>query len=155
MISGRVSYSANATKRLDNFMANVKGPGAMRFGQAVAKDVDVGNRDDRLRNVDRHGKTLPPRKHPREDGANGPVLAPHGDASRSITTFRARVVRTAAGWVLSAGFGFIPLAYHAKGMVKGAPVRDLMGISPKTWAKINKRKREWIAGLFRKSGYRG
>jgi hypothetical protein len=78
---------------------------------------------------------MDPRKHPRSDGANGPVMDPHGAASRaykllasSATAKGCKLFWRAGGAIVSKkGVIYMPevLGYHADGLVRGAPVRDV------------------------------
>jgi hypothetical protein len=85
------------------------------------------------RAVGRDGARMAPRKQPRADGANGPVMTPHRAMSRAGRLLDARV--SASGVTLywhggvgavrgATSFGTI-LGYHAAGEVPGAPVRDV------------------------------
>jgi hypothetical protein len=149
-------YQSKFTQRLNDRLATIRGTGAQRFAQTIAKDVTDGNRDDRLRGVDGYGRPMPPRKKPRRDGANGDVMAPHGTASQTITRFFTKVSNSLNGWTMKVGWKDCPwIVYHAQGRVKGAPIRDIMHVSPKTWAVVRKHFREWKLGLFNQRGYRG
>lgn len=159
-----LNYRPQHTARINEHLAALSGPGAQRFGQAVAKALTDGNRDDRLRGVDRRGRALTPLKSPRKGqyaGATGPPLAPFGEQSRSIALFFARITRKASGWTLSAGFsgaisrgGAEVLGHHAAGAGR-LPVRDVFGVSPKTWSTVLGLFRDFAQGVFRARGYRG
>ena len=145
-----------------------------RFGpawKAEARQIVVeGNTIDRLRGVDRSGRSLVPWRWRvgRYEGKTGPTLAPNGLLSRSVTTFFAEW----RGDVMSAGFrgeGVEILAYHAAGKsgrgipierdgkvvgfrgIKGATtgiVRDVFGVSPRTRKDLIDRYREMASRTF-------
>jgi hypothetical protein len=158
MISGKIYHLSKHAARINELLAGVRGEGSGRLADAIERTLKEGNRDDRLRGVDRLGRALAPRKHPRPDGANGPALAPHGAASRSVTTYFARVTRKRDGWSLAAGFdGPFWLALHAQGRGRYGPVavRDLLGTAPMVLNRVKALFRDWAAGLFQQTGYRG
>jgi hypothetical protein len=66
----------------------------------------------------------------RPDGAKGPPLSPHQAESRSQRWLRATIGAKAGTVTLwwSHGWGRI-LGYHARGEVRGAPVRDVIGLT--------------------------
>jgi hypothetical protein len=105
-----------------------------RAGYDVRDELIAGNRRDRLAALDRHGRRMPPRKRPRADGARGPVMSPHHTRSRVIANYQARVTISSQGWRVESGWiGDVEwLAYHAAGTVRGAPVRDVIGVTPET-----------------------
>jgi hypothetical protein len=159
-VSFTLHYRPQHAARINEHLQAISGPGAQRFGQAVSKALTEGNRDDRLRGVDRRGRTLKELKWPRKGkyaGATGPPLAPFGEASRSIALYFARVTRRAAGWTLTAGFsgpGAEILGHHAAGAPPN-PVRDVFGVTPRTWAVVLGLFKDFAAGVFRARGYRG
>jgi hypothetical protein len=87
--------------------------------------------------LDVSGGAMPPRKRARPDGANGPVLSPHGSDSRSQKWLR--VTPGVVGGTLtlhwSHGWGVI-LGYHARGEVRGAPARDVIGLTPNSIGQL-------------------
>lgn len=153
-------YRPQHVQRINEHLQAISGPGAQRFGRAVVKALTDGNRDDRLRGVDRRGQPLTPLKSERKgrySGATGKPLVPFGELSRAISQFFARVARTAAGWRLTAGFegeGAEILGHHAAGAGHN-PVRDVFGVSPKTWSAVRTLFSDFAAGVFRQRGNRG
>lgn len=79
-----------------------------------------------------NGRRMKPRKHPRSDGADGPVLTPHDEDSRTSRLLAARAFQDGLTLFWHSGiskgtrkaWGVI-LGYHARGQVRGAPVRDV------------------------------
>lgn len=156
----KLYYRPQHLQRVNEHLQAISGPGAQRFGEACARAITEGNRDDRLRGVDRRGRAMTPLKSERTGryaGATGPPLAPFGERSRSIALFFARITRKAAGWTLTAGFsgeGAEVLGHHAAGAGPN-PVRDVFGVSPKTWSIVLGLFKDFAAGIFRQRGYRG
>ena len=73
----------------------------------------------------------------RPDNATGEPLVPHRSESRSATRMRSSVGPargTVAIW-WSHGWGTI-LGYHADGLVRGAPVRDVIGLTASDMSKL-------------------
>jgi hypothetical protein len=155
-----LNYRPQHAQRINEHLAAISGPGAQRFGQALSKALTEGNREDRLRGVDRRGRPLQPLKTQRKGkyaGATGPPLAPFGERSRSIALYFARIARKSSGWTLTAGFsgaGAEVLGHHAAG-ARPNPVRDVFGVSPRTWSTVLDLFRDFAAGAFRTRGYRG
>lgn len=89
-------------------------------------------RDELTRAIGRNGRTMKPRKRPRPDGADGPVLTPHDRASRTDRLMDAKATATGCTLFWHSGirrgqkkpWGTI-LGYHADGKVRGAPKRDV------------------------------
>jgi hypothetical protein len=108
-----------------------------------------------LEGVDRYGRPLAPMADStfrnRRRGF-GPVLAPRGLLSRVITTFKVRWAFVGGQWRMSAGWvdflskgGYPIMLAHLDGCPKGSnarrpswslPKRDVGGISPKGWVKV-------------------
>lgn len=153
-------YRPRHLERINRQLEAISGPGSGRFADACEAALKRGNRDDRLRGVDRRGRPLVPLKSGRKGryaGAKGPPLAPFGEASRSISQFFVRVTRRRAGWTMTAGFsgeGAEILGFHATGSGPN-PVRDVFGVSPATHATLRKLFREFAAGAFRPRGLLG
>lgn len=92
--------------------------------------------------IDVNGAKMPRRKRPRRDGATGPVLSPHWSDSRFRTQLRwdGQTDRAVLWWlkpwakVVSA---------HARGRVRGAPVRDVIGLTSASMATAVDRARKW------------
>lgn len=78
---------------------------------------------------------MPARQKPREDGAAGPVLAPHNRTSRTHTRMRASMGKAHVTVWWSHGWGTI-LGYHADGVVIGAYKRDHIGLTPAGERKV-------------------
>jgi hypothetical protein len=74
------------------------------------------------------GRPLPPRKRMRRDFAEGPVLVPHWTDSRFTTQLRYVANATGATLYWAAPWGRI-VGYHARGEVRGAPVRNVIGLT--------------------------
>lgn len=104
-----------------------------------------------LEGKDRFGKTLRPRLHERDDGANGPPLVPHEARSRSITLMRERHSSKEALIYWDGGWGKI-LACHAEGIPSrlGAVRRDMGGFTDKERDSIRRQASEqWKKTLSR------
>lgn len=190
MLKFSVFWQQNAVAKLQQYLSMMQGPGARTLAQNIAQAIRDGNRDDRLRGVNRYGRPLVPLKSARKgkyEGAGGPPLAPFGDRSRVVTHFRATVGYSSnakgfqvtagwdpilsepprgmrardkrgryAGWNTRAGRSFtwktrtgatrsrIPfLPFHLEGSGHN-PKRDIAGISPKTWKKIQTLWWAWL-----------
>jgi hypothetical protein len=89
------------------------------------------------------GKPLPPRKHPRHDRAAGPPLAPHRERSRSL--LRLRHSKTGPSVIViwwGAGWGKV-LGYHARGLVRHAPIRNVIDFTPDAMTRLRRQVRQW------------
>jgi hypothetical protein len=89
------------------------------------------------------GAPMARRKHARRDGATGPVLAPHRVESRSIR--RLRHSRVGSGRVViwwGDGWSRI-LSYHGRGLVRHAPVRNVVDFTPATLARVRRKVLAW------------
>lgn len=94
-----------------------------------------------------NGQRMPKRKHERADGADGAVLSPHRERSRtrrlltaSSTPKGVRIFWRAAGrrsWTTILG-------YHRDGLVPGAPERNVFGVTRAGTARaVAKARQEW------------
>lgn len=135
------------TRTLDAKMAELKGRGAKITADKIAQAVEDGNRRDRLAGVDRFGRRLTSLRSPRKGeyrGKTGPPLAPSGASSRVVTNFRADARRRGGQWRIIAGWvgilsdrGVPFLGFHLVGAGRN-PIRDIAGISPRTWVDLRK-----------------
>lgn len=96
------------------------------------------------------GQRLPPRKRPRHDRASGPVLLPHWSDSRFRTQLRWEGTSNEAVLWWQGSWGTI-VGYHARGEVRGAPVRNVIGLSPQSQRRVAEQARKWWQGQI-KSG---
>jgi hypothetical protein len=114
-------------------------------------------RDELARSIGSNGRRMRPRKYPRKDGANGPVLTPHDDQSRTarLMAFRASSTGLTLFWHggVSKGqrkpWGTI-LGYHAEGKVRGAPKRDVR-LSKRGIGVIRKEMASWWTARTREA----
>jgi hypothetical protein len=105
-------------------------------------------RGELSRAIGANGRRFRPRKHPRPDGANGPVLTPHGDDSRTarLLTYRAWGDGLTLFWHAGIGrshstpWGDI-LGYHAAG-AGSLPRRDTR-LSTRGLGKVRKEMADW------------
>jgi hypothetical protein len=138
----KVETSFSRSAALERHLATAKGRGAAGLMAQLSTAVTEDNRAARLRGVDRYGVPLAPLRSERKGkykGKTGPPLAPSGAASRVVTHFRVQTSRTAAGWVLLAGWddvvsarGVPFLPFHLQGKGRN-PVRNIGGITPQGW----------------------
>lgn len=86
---------------------------------------------------DKRGKKFLRRLDPRADGASGPALSPHGDASRTVRLMRYRATATGIEIYWTGDWGTI-LGYHAAGIPsrRGLRVRDAGGFLQSEQVKI-------------------
>ena len=120
--------------------------------------MEEANREMRLQQQDRYGRTMPDVEWYAGRPGPGPALVPRGEGSRAITEYRCVVVylgpnllRIQAGWTESARF----LQYHVDAW-KGRPERDILGLP--MWVEerldalidpfIDERVLEYVQGLF-------
>jgi hypothetical protein len=112
----------------------------------------------RAKGLDRFGVPLAPispttRKHRRSAmgpaDPDAPPLTPAWDASRTRSFLQRRVQVGTGVWfwwkrdpTLRKSWGII-LQYHAFGLVRGAPVRDVIGLSPRELLEIRVAVRRW------------
>ncbi len=141
---------------LERHLAEVQGPGAGRLARAVEKTLIEGNRQDRLRGVDRFGRPLAALRAERKGkyaGAIGKPLDPFDESSDCVAGFFARLAKNQNGWILKLGIAsekaYI-FVFHALGTVRGAPRRDILGVTPRTKAAVRAVFRDWARGLFQK-----
>ena len=92
-----------------------------------------------------NGQRLRARKRPRRDKAAGPVLVPHWSDSRFRTQLRWQATVDGAVLWWKSPWGKI-VGYHARGEVRGAPVRNVVGITIDNQAKIRRKALEWWDG---------
>lgn len=91
------------------------------------------------------GRRMPPRRRKRSDGATGPVLSPHWSDSRFRTQLRHEGTGRMARLYWLEPWASI-VTYHAEGKVKGAPVRNVVGLTEAEEAAAVKKARAWYAG---------
>lgn len=100
------------------------------------------------------GKLAAVKPNSRPDGAGGPPLVPHYTASRTYALLY--IHSTDHGCTLFWRSGGKPpwseiLGYHADGLVRGAPTRDVIGLSPRA-ARETKSQTETYWRTFRGRG---
>jgi hypothetical protein len=108
----------------------------LRYLNHVGETAVRLKRSELRRGIGADGAPLAPvRRESRPDGATGKPLDPHYGASRSVANLRAAVglaKGTVTLWwtgrVRGLAFGAI-LGYHARGEVRGAPVRDVLDLT--------------------------
>jgi len=103
----------------------------LAFYKAAGEAAVRLKRAELARAIGSNGRRMQPRKRPRPDGADGPVLTPHGEASRTARLLAARASAGGVTLFWHSGIGKAHrtpwgtiLGFHAAGQVKGAPVRD-------------------------------
>jgi hypothetical protein len=120
------------------------------YWRRLAEIAYFVKRQEIARGIGADGKKLPPvQPSSRPDGAKGPPLDPHYGESRtarllaySSTASGATLFWRASGrksWALI-------LSYHARmegEEVRGAPLRDTLGISPRGRARVAAQARDW------------
>lgn len=114
----------------------------------VAVEVKRG---ELSRGIGANGRRMAPRKRPRADGANGPVLLPHRADSRTVRLLAAHsdpsgitlFWRSGHSRAQRLSWGTV-LGFHAAGQVKGAPVRDVR-LSKRGVGLVRERMRRWWA----------
>lgn len=96
-----------------------------------------------LRGEGADGRKLAPVKPAsRPDHATGPPLDPHRSHSRTydLVSIHATDHGCTLYWKADAGQSWTKiLSYHADGLVRGAPVRDVIGLSPRAARQVKKR----------------
>jgi hypothetical protein len=117
--------------------------------EAYWDNVAVLARDAKYRELTKgvgvDGRRLPPRRRQRHDRATGPVLSPHWSDSR----FRTQLMWSGShdGAVLwwKAPWGRI-VGFHARGEVRGAPIRNVVGLTDESAEAVRRKARKWWAG---------
>jgi hypothetical protein len=117
--------------------------------EAYWDNVAVLARDAKYRELTKgvgvDGRRLPPRRRKRHDRATGPVLSPHWSDSR----FRTQLMWSGShdGAVLwwKAPWGRI-VGFHARGEVRGAPIRNVVGLTDESAEAVRRKARKWWAG---------
>lgn len=125
------------------------GPQRRAFFLEAGRLAVEAKREELTRAIGADGKTMAPRKHPRPDGANGPVLTPHDAASRTARLMAAHADPAGMTLFWRAGlsarqrlpWGTI-LGFHAGGFVRGAPVRDVR-LSRRAIGRLKKQLGAW------------
>ena len=116
------------------------------------REVAVLSRDEVYRQLHKgigaNGEKLPPRRRPRRDHANGPVLSPHWSDSRFRTELRWQGTPDGAVLWWRSPWGRI-VGYHARGEVRGAPARNVIGITVQGQERVKKKAAEWWASQVR------
>jgi hypothetical protein len=118
----------------------------------------AAKRDDIRKGIGADGKPLPPVKpESRPDGADGKPLDPHYAESRTYKLLDAR--QDAKGvtlyWRASGRKSWTTiLGYHADGLVRGAPVRDVIGLSPAARRKLRSDMSTWWRNVARRNARR-
>jgi hypothetical protein len=116
----------------------------------AAGDLAVAEKRKELaRAIGANGRRMKARKYPRKDGADGPVMTPHDEESRTsrLLAFRAWDGGLTLYWHggVSRGqrkpWGTI-LGYHADGKVRGAPRRDVR-LSKRGIGAVRKAMADW------------
>jgi hypothetical protein len=117
--------------------------------KAYWDQVAVYARDAKFRELhkglDVTGRKMPPRRRERHDRARGPVLLPHFSDSRFRTMLRYNATESGAKLYWAKPWARI-VSFHARGEVRGAPARDVIGLSPASQEWVTKKAREWWAG---------
>ena len=154
-------------------MSDMSGKGAAQVKGDIRKIVIEDNTEKllgrgNLEGVDRYGKPLAPMAKSTYQNPKrgfGPVLAPRGLASRFITNFFARwedsgqgFTTLVSGWsgiVNRKGQGFVQ--FHLTGAKKAGtnwvlPRRDVGGISPAGFSKINARFKKFASDVLKGQG---
>lgn len=106
-------------------------------------------REELARAIGANGRRMKPRKHPRRDGADGPVMTPHDSSSRTARLMDARATDNGVTLFWHSGisgrqrtaWGTI-LGYHADGKVRGAPKRDVR-LSRRSITKLKAELARW------------
>jgi hypothetical protein len=115
----------------------------LRFLGHVGEVATRLKREELRKGIGADGAKLKPvRPSSRPDGAGGPPLDPHYGESRSVQNLKHSVGRKAetvtlwwTGRSRGISFGAI-LGYHARGEVRGAPVRDVLDLTEADHRKV-------------------
>ena len=115
-------------------------------------------RAELARAIGSDGRRMEARKRPRPDGANGPVLTPHDERSRTARLMAARAWAGGVTLFWHSGIGKgqrtpwgTILGYHADGKVKGAPVRDVR-LSGRGIGRVRAEVARWWTARLREQG---
>lgn len=108
-------------------------------------------RAELARAIGANGRRMKARKHPRPDGADGPVMTPHDEASRTARLMASHADprgmtlfwRSGHGGAQRLPWGTI-LGFHAGGFVEGAPKRDVR-LSKAGIARVRREMAIWWA----------
>jgi hypothetical protein len=107
-------------------------------------------RQEIARGIGADGRKLPPVKpESRPDRAKGPPLAPHQAESRTarLLAYNSTASGATLYWRASGRKSWaLILSYHARiegEEVRGAPLRDTLGISPRGRAQVAAQARDW------------
>jgi hypothetical protein len=117
--------------------------------QAYYQQLAVLMRDGLYRQlfkgIGANGARMKRRKYPRADGGNGPVLSPHWSDSRFRTHMRWEATGQRARIYWLDPWASI-VSYHARGLVRGAPVRNVIGLCEVEQEVAIRKARKWYAG---------
>jgi hypothetical protein len=119
------------------------------YWRRLAEIAYFVKRQEIARGIGADGKKLPPVKpENRPDRAKGPPLAPHQAESRTarLLAFSATATGATLYWRASGRKSWAEiLGYHGRvgGEVRGAPLRDTLGISPRGQARVVAQARDW------------
>jgi hypothetical protein len=109
--------------------------------RAIVEAVQREHKRARLAGLDRDGKELIPVKQPNDPrrGGAGPALTPKGSRSRAHNNLIVDTDPGRSGIRITAGYIGMPfLEYHARGTVRGAPVRNILGLQPEAEEAIDR-----------------
>jgi hypothetical protein len=121
------------------------------YWRRLAEIAYFVKRQEIARGIGADGKKLPPVKpSSRPDGAKGQPLDPHYGESRTarLLAFSATATGATLYWRASGRKSWaVILGYHARigGEVRGAPLRDTLGISPRGRKQVAVQARQWWA----------
>jgi hypothetical protein len=119
------------------------------YWNEVARLAYEARRSELLKGVGADGRKLRPRRRRRRDGATGPVLDPHWSTSRFVTNLDYQGFPDRALVFWKRPWAKI-VSYHALGLVRGAPVRDVVGITPKAQERVAASARKWWSNRTRR-----
>jgi hypothetical protein len=120
----------------------------------MEEQLRKSNQDALSRGLDKSGVPMKPVKNPNDPrrGGTGKPLNPKGPGSRSVTKFYVGHFMRSGDFTLKAAWageiGQI-LKWHAEGKVRGAPVRDILGIRPGTRLAIKDIADNYMRSVFR------
>lgn len=98
-------------------------------------------------------RLAPVKSTSRPDHATGPPLDPHRSHSRTydLVSIHSTDHGCTLYWKASGGESWTKiLGYHADGLVRGAPVRDVIGLSPRAARQVKERTATYWRSLERK-----